>query len=79
MLVDNKPEYFQVYLQMAKECMDKHFNLPKLITIIVWNEWAEGSYLEPDKRHGFGYLEAVKDVFGTQIAIFIIKWYTTKD
>ena len=32
-------------------------------TINSWNEWTEGSYLEPDTVHGMGYLEAVKRVF----------------
>ena len=36
---------------------------PKLITVNSWNEWTEGSYLEPDTKWGFGYLEAVKKVF----------------
>ena len=63
LVVNNKPEYFQIYLQKAKEYIDRHPNQPRLITINAWNEWAEGSYLEPDKRHGFGYLEAVREVF----------------
>ncbi|MBW2252880.1 MAG: glycoside hydrolase family 99-like domain-containing protein [Deltaproteobacteria bacterium] len=35
---------------------------PKLITTNAWNEWVEGSYLEPDERFGMQYLEAVRDV-----------------
>lgn len=37
--------------------------VPKLITINAWNEWVEGSYLEPDERFDMQYLEAVRDVF----------------
>jgi hypothetical protein len=36
----------------------------RILNINSWNEWTEGSYLEPDKVHGMKYLEAVRDVFG---------------
>ena len=37
---------------------------PKLVTVNAWNEWTEDSYLEPDAVFGFGYLDAVRRVFG---------------
>lgn len=54
------PESFGAYLQKAKEYADSHPEQPKLIIINAWNEWVEGSYLEPDMKWGYGYLEAVK-------------------
>ena len=58
----NTPESFAAFLQRAKEYADSHPKQPKLITINAWNEWVEGSYLEPDMKWGYGYLEAVRDV-----------------
>ncbi|WP_199913387.1 glycoside hydrolase family 99-like domain-containing protein [Flagellimonas amoyensis] len=59
------PTNFKKYLIKAKSYMDKHPQQYKLMTINSWNEWSEGSYLEPDTEHGYGYLEAIKAVFGS--------------
>lgn len=60
--INNSPESFAAYLQKAKEYSDNHPDQPKLIIINAWNEWTEGSYLEPDMKWGYGYLESVKKV-----------------
>lgn len=61
-MTDNTPENFRTGLRMAKEYSDKYNDVP-LITINSWNEWTEMSYLEPDDVYGYGYLEAIRDVF----------------
>jgi hypothetical protein len=62
-LMDNSPEYFEQALGIAKAYADAHPAQPPLITINSWNEWTETSYLEPDDRNGYAYLEAVRRVF----------------
>jgi hypothetical protein len=62
--VNNTPESFAALLQKAKEYADNHPEQEKLIVINAWNEWVEGSYLEPDMLNGYGYLEAVKKIMG---------------
>lgn len=61
--INNTPESFACFLQKAKEYADNRPDQPKMVVINAWNEWIEGSYLMPDMKDGFGYLEAVRDVF----------------
>ena len=61
---NHSPEAFKNFLKEAKRYADEHPEQPKFVMINAWNEWVEGSYLLPDRYWGYGWLEAVKEVFG---------------
>lgn len=61
----NTPDRFKMALAMTKERLQERQTQQRVLTINCWNEWTEGSYLEPDTVHGMKYLEAVRDVFPT--------------
>ena len=61
---NNTPENFKEALRRAKAFLDKQPADRRILTINAWNEWTEGSYLEPDAIHGMAYLDALRDVFG---------------
>ncbi|WP_423128725.1 glycosyltransferase WbsX family protein [Gaoshiqia sp. Z1-71] len=63
---NSTPEKFGRYVQKAKDFVDQHHYTTKLITINAWNEWSEGSYLEPDTTWNYGYLEALKKAMNGQ-------------
>lgn len=63
-LSGNTPGEFEQALRMARDFVLGKPD-PRIITINAWNEWTEGSYLEPAQGQGMGYLNAVKHVFGS--------------
>ena len=60
---NNTPENVKKALAQAKAYADSHPLPAPLIVINSWNEWTETSYLQPDNLYGYGYLEAVREVF----------------
>ena len=36
----------------------------RIVFLKSWNEWAEGNYVEPDRRHGTGVPRAVATTVG---------------
>ena len=60
---NNTPQNIKKGMEMAKAYLDSHPERTPLVTVNSWNEWTETSYLEPDDLYGYGYLEAVKEVF----------------
>jgi glycosyltransferase involved in cell wall biosynthesis len=57
------PEKYENWLQHACEFADKNKKgSEKLVFINAWNEWAEGTYLEPDRKYGYAYLEKTANV-----------------
>ena len=60
---NNTPENFKMALQKTKEKLLADPNGPRILNINCWNEWTEGSYLEPDTINGMAYLNAVQAVF----------------
>jgi hypothetical protein len=61
-IVNNTPDAYRDLLRKSKEFIERR-GLRKFVTIEAWNEWLEGSYVEPSTQWGLAYLDAIRDVF----------------
>lgn len=60
--IHSTPTFYQRWLeQVSLEQTRKFPQEERLIFINAWNEWAEGAHLEPDRKFGYGYLQATRD------------------
>ena len=51
-------EKFQTYMSALIKKTRQEYK-KDYIFFTAWNEWAEGCYLEPDTKNGYGYLDAI--------------------
>ncbi len=60
------PSDFEKLLRQAKDftqTLPKNELGSRMILLDNWNEWSEGHYIAPYREYGFGYLDAVRNVF----------------
>ena len=54
------PERFEHWFRQLVQATARRPAPEHFIFMNAWNEWAEGTYLEPDARYGNAYLKAVR-------------------
>lgn len=59
------PARFEDMCRRAKRFMDERpvQRAPRVMICEAWNEFGEGSYIEPTDQYGFGFLDAIRNVF----------------
>lgn len=61
-LQHSTPGALQAWLEWTYlRTREQNFGDERLVFINAWNEWCEGSYLEPDEDYGHGFLQAIKN------------------
>jgi lipopolysaccharide biosynthesis protein len=62
------PALFRQWLDAAVDFSQRnHTPGDSLVFVNAWNEWAEGTYLEPDRQFGHAYLWAVRSVLEERV------------
>jgi len=57
------PEVYGRWLNDAvNDTLSKFVGDERIVFINAWNEWAEGAYLEPDRRYGYAFLDMTHKV-----------------
>ena len=68
-LHDATPELFADHVDAAFAQVAAYTAERRIVFVKSWNEWAEGNYLEPDRRYGRRFLETLRDVAAGRAAV----------
>lgn len=60
--IECRPDLYKGWLEATIDGLQAYSPSEDLLFINAWNEWGEGTYLEPDTKFGKTYLEATRDV-----------------
>ena len=56
------PETFKTWMiDIMNESKQIHSKEEDIVFVNSWNEWAEGSHLEPDMKYGYAWLQKLKE------------------
>ncbi len=70
MFLGATPEIFRLFLiEMTKRTVRKFSEKERFLFINAWNEWAEGTHIEPDKKYGYKFLEICQEVGNTDYEV----------
>ena len=63
---NSTPAKYGEWLTWAcRKVMQTNVGEERIVFINAWNEWAEGTHLEPDRHFGYAYLKATADALAT--------------
>lgn len=65
---NSSPELYKTWLSQSLAYAKKYpVEGESMVFINAWNEWAEGAYLEPDRKFGYAYLDATRDALTSDV------------
>lgn len=67
---NSSPEIYKYWLRnVIRQTVEWYEGDERLVFINAWNEWAEGTHLEPDRKYGHSYLLATRDALNDSLPI----------